>query len=75
MTPWRWWYGDNESEYCSDFATRAEAIAAGQRDTPIGEEFHIIEARSSESTKHEYADTIPFLRTRNHEILMNGPAA
>jgi len=73
VTPWQWWWGHDEFEYSADFATRDEAIAAALRETSPGEDFHIIEARSSESAEYEGADIVPFLRTRNHEILTNGP--
>ncbi len=78
MTPWKWRFGyhdgfDTCEAYVSDFPNREAAIAAALRETLPGERFHIIEARSSESMKHEQADVIPFLRTRNHEILTNGP--
>ncbi|WP_016745576.1 hypothetical protein [Rhizorhabdus wittichii] len=80
MTPWQWWWGHDDGfdtceVYICYFPTRDAAIAAALHETQPGDRFHVIEARSSESLKHDQADVIPFLRTRNHEILTNGPQA
>lgn len=75
MTPWQWWAGevgdvDAEGVYAlGEFATRDEAVTAAQREYPAGTDFYMIEARSSEALEHEGADMIPFLRTRNREVM------
>lgn len=76
MTPWRWWTGYDqdgqpESYDIAECASRSEAIKAGIFATNVGEIFHIIEARSSTDRRHEQADIVPFLRTRNHEVIVN----
>lgn len=75
MTPWQWWAGevgdvDADGVYAiGEFPTREAAIAAVHREYPAGTDFYVIEARSSEAMEHEQADMIPFLRTRNRELL------
>jgi hypothetical protein len=77
MTPWRWWAG-HPGEYnydiACDCATREEVIREALRSLICGEQFQIVEARSSEALRHGGSDCVPFLRTRNHEILVAGPA-
>jgi hypothetical protein len=73
MTPWRWWVGHFEEIECyegysNEVASRDEAIAWGKKEWP-GQLFYIIEARSSEAMQHEGADIVPFLRTRNKELI------
>lgn len=81
MTPWQWWAAPYDHvEYegvwsLGPFATREEAIVAGMRETPLGEDFYVIEARSSAAMKYEDAEIVPFLRSRNRELLTNGPSA
>jgi len=75
MTPWRWFAG-HPGEYnydiACDCASREEVIREALRNLGPGDTFQIIEARSSDAIKHEGSDCVPFLRTRNHEILTAG---
>ncbi len=75
MTPWSWWAGSpGEQSYdIAEASTRDEVIRMACRELGPGDTFQIIEARSSEAAKHEGSDCVPFLRTRNHEILTVGP--
>jgi len=76
MSPWSWWAGvpgERTYDLACDCATREDAIREGLRELQPGERFQIIEARSSEAAEHEGSDCVPFLRTRNHEILTAGP--
>lgn len=76
MTPWSWWAGV-PGEECYDLAmdcpTREAAIREALREVRPGDKFQVVEARSSEAAKHEGSDFVPFLRTRNHEVLIAGP--
>lgn len=76
MTPWRWWAGELGCpvyDLASDCPTREAAIQEALASVRIGEKFRIIEARSSEAAEHEGSDFVPFLRTRNEEVLTAGP--
>lgn len=76
MTPWRWWagaLGEPCYDLASDCPTREEAIQEALRNVAVGDQFRIVEARSSEAAKYEGSDLVPFLRTRNHEVLTAGP--
>lgn len=78
MTPWSWWAGDLGADaygLACDDKTRDAAIQVASRQLKPGEKFQIIEARSSTAAKYEGADFVPFLRTRNHEIITVGPVA
>lgn len=79
MTVWEWWWledGGQEYEgWAGACASRDDAIKEAQREVPVGARFIIIEARSSTAEKYEGADWVPFLRTRNREVLTNGPVA
>lgn len=72
MTPWSW-YAGGVGEFAYDLAcdepTREAAISAAVAQLEVGDQFQIIEARSSEAKRHEDDDVIPFLRTRNHELV------
>lgn len=73
---WEWWAGIVEDDsYATSHKTRDEAIAAGQNMVGPGEQFQIIEARSSTAAKYESGnyDIVPFTHTRNHEVFVNGP--
>jgi hypothetical protein len=76
MTPWSW-YAGHPGEFTYDLAvdcaSREDAIREALRELSAGETFQVIEARSSEASKHEGSDCVPFLRTRNHEVLTAGP--
>lgn len=77
MTPWRWWAGEigaDTYDLAGDCASREDVIRQACRELKPGEQFQIIEARSSGAIKHEGSDCVPFLRTRNHEVLTAGPA-
>lgn len=70
MTPWSWyWKFTGDESYGEECSSRDEVIAAAHREAVAGDEIEIVEARMSESIKHEGSDFIPFLRTRNHEVL------
>lgn len=72
---WEWWIGEPgaESYALGTAKSRDEAIQIGQRETLPGEQFEIIEARSSTAMKYEGADFVPFTHRRNHEVFTNGP--
>jgi len=75
MTPWSWWAGELDAEtydLACDVPTREAAIQEASRQLQAGETFQIVEARSSEDRRHEGSDRVPFLRTRNHEIITVG---
>lgn len=78
MTPWSWWAGAiGEPIYniaCEE-PTREAVIRAAMRELGAGDRFRIIEARSSEDARYEGSDFVPFLRTRNEEIITVGPQA
>lgn len=74
MTPWSWFAGEIDAEaydLACDVATREEAVREALAQLRPGERFQVIEARSSEAIKHE-GGIVPFLRTRNHEIMTAG---
>lgn len=80
MTPWSWWVGTEggvaDGVYdVAECETRDEAVKAGCREVHRGQRFHIIEARCSTAKRPwtEEDALMPFLRTRNHEILTSGP--
>lgn len=77
MTPWRWFAGDVDDHVYSlacDCLSRDEAIRQAVRRLRTGELFQIIEARSTEDVRAiGREDYVPFLRTRNHEVLTAGP--
>ena len=76
MTPWSWWAGELDAEtydLACDVPTREAAVVEASRQLKSGDTFQIIEARSSEDRRHEGSDLVPFLRTRNHEIITVGP--
>ena len=75
MTRWEWWAGWLEED-CYSLAsepTREAVIRAASREMKPGDRFRIIEARSSTDKRYEGADFVPFLRTRNQEIITVGP--
>jgi hypothetical protein len=47
-------------------------VSAALREYPVGAFFYVIEARSSTSKRYEGAEIVPFLRSRNKELLMVG---
>ena len=74
MTPWSWYAGYPGETYdiVCDAPSREKVIAMALRELKPGERFQIIEARASDALRHEGSDCVPFLRTRNHEILTAG---
>ncbi len=72
MTPWSWYDGEVD-EFAYDLAcdepSREAAINAAVTQLEVGDQFQIIEARSSEAKRYEGDDCTPFLRTRNHELV------
>lgn len=77
MTPWAWYWRDPEDEaYGDEQPTREAVIEAARRDSCAGDVIEIVEARMSEDRRHEEADVIPFLRTRNKEtVVLNATTA
>jgi hypothetical protein len=72
MTPWGWYAGELDEltyDLACDEPTREAAIREACRNLRPGEQFQIVEARSSTDRKYEGSDCVPFLRTRNKEIL------
>jgi hypothetical protein len=77
MTGWEWWAGDiDEDDYGLEGGcpTRDDVILRASRGMNPGDQFRIIEARSSTDRRYEGSDIVPFLRTRNKEIITVGPA-
>ena len=72
MTPWSWYAGE-VGEFTYDLAcdepSRNAAITTAVTQLEVGDQFQIIEARSSEAKKYEGDDITPFIRTRNHEYV------
>ena len=74
MSKWAWFAGEIDC-YTYDLAceepTREAAIATAVRYGHLkpGERFQIVEAQSSQAKVHEGSDCVPFLRTRNFEIV------
>ncbi len=77
MTPWTWWAGDLDDDVygLAEAKTREEVIRDAAQQLKPGEQFRIVEARASQNRKYEGSDMVPFLRTRNHEIVTVGPIA
>lgn len=71
MTPWTWFAGEiDEDVYdLAEGDSREKVIEAAMKHLSVGDQFRIIEARSSIAKKYEGSDFIPFLRTRNAEII------
>ena len=71
MSPWSWYAGYPGETYdiVCDAPSRDAVIADALREVSPGERFQIVEARASDAVKFEGSDHVPFLRTRNHEIL------
>lgn len=75
MTPWTWWAGeiDDDTYGLAEAATREDAIREASQGLKPGDKFQIVEARASTAAQHDGSDCVPFLRTRNHEIITVGP--
>lgn len=71
MTPWTWHAGhlDDDIYDLAEEPTRERVIEVASLYLAVGDQFRIIEARSSTNAKYEGADFVPFLRTRNAEII------
>ena len=71
MTPWTWFAGElGEDVYeLAEENTREKVIETAMRHLSVGDQFRIIEARSSTAKKYDGSDFVPFLRTRNAEII------
>ena len=75
MTPWTWFAGnlDDDVYDLAEADTREKVIAAALDASTgwlkPGDQFRIIEARSSTAMKYEGSNFVPFLRTRNSEIV------
>lgn len=78
MTPWTWFAGnlDDDVYDLAESGTREKVIAtaldASTGWLKPGDQFRIVEARSSTAKKYEGSDFVPFLRTRNEEIVTVG---
>jgi hypothetical protein len=75
LTEWMWWVGSLESVeddavYEIDQCSREEAIAAGQRETPAGDSFCIVEARLWDRADKGAEDVERFARERNRETIV-----
>lgn len=73
---WEWWVGlVGDESFFSTARDRGDAIKIGMREAEPGEQFKIVEARSSTAAKYADGnhDFVPFTHMRNHEILTNGP--
>jgi hypothetical protein len=78
MTGWEWWAGDiDDDDYCLEggCSSKAEVVRNVSRYMKPGDQFRIIEARSSTDRRYEGSDMVPFLRTRNKEVITVGPAS
>lgn len=78
MTRWEWWAGElDDDTYGLEGAepTRDGLIRKVSRYMKPGDQFRIIEARSSTDRRYDGADFVPFVRTRNAEIITVGPVA
>lgn len=75
MTPWTWFAGNlGDDVYDLAEADTREKVIASALDASTGwlkpgDQFRIVEARSSTAKKYEGSDFVPFLRTRNAEII------
>lgn len=75
MTPWTWFAGnlDDDVYDLAEADTREKVIAAALDASTgwlkPGAQSRIVEARSSTAKKYEGSDFVPFLRTRNKEII------
>lgn len=72
MTGWEWWAGHLDEpiyDIAGGCASRADVIAQARENIGDRETFRIIEARSSTSLKFEADDFVPFMQTRNAEII------
>lgn len=75
MTPWEWYAGELDDD-CYSLAnepSREAVIREASRWMKAGEQFRIIEARASSDMRYEGSDFVPFLRTRNYEVVTVGP--
>ena len=69
---WEWWagvVGEPIYDLAGGCSTREEVIAQAMREAAAGEPIQIIEARSSSAARYEGAESVPFVKTRNHEII------
>lgn len=80
MTPWTWFAGNIDDDvYDLAEADTREKVIASALDASTGwlksgDQFRIVEARSSTAKKYEGSDFVPFLRARNEEIItVEGP--
>ncbi len=71
MTPWTWFAGnlDDDVYDLAEADNREKVIEVASRQLPPGDQFRIVEARSSTAKKYEGSDFVPFLRTRNQEVI------
>ncbi|MBK0020922.1 hypothetical protein IAE29_03270 [Ochrobactrum sp. S46] len=78
MTPWTWFAGNLDDDvYDLAEADSREKVIAVALDASTGwlkpgDQFRIVEARSSTAKKYEGSDFVPFLRTRNEEFITVG---
>lgn len=76
MTPWGWFWGeDNGEPYAGEYKTREDAIAAAEQIVEAGQEYEVLEARMSTAQRYVDSDFVPFLRTRNKETRVAGGAS
>ena len=75
MMPWRWWAGELDDDVynlAGDEPTREAVIKVARYGLKPGDQFRIVEARASSDRRYEGSDFVPFLRTRNAEIITVG---
>ncbi len=68
---WEWYAGEVDC-FTYDLGcalSREEVIAQAEGRMKPGEQFQIIEAKASQAAKYEGSDHVPFLKTRNFEIV------
>lgn len=73
---WEWQVGRLDADNHYDIGcgnSREDAIRMGMAAVDYGESFQIIEAISADEDHPEWSeDWVPFLETRNHEIITKG---
>lgn len=69
---WEWWagiVGEPIYNVAGGCKSREDVIREALANVSADEEIQIIEAQMSTARKYEDSDEVPFIRTRNHEII------
>ena len=73
MSGWAWWgwrcLAMKTYDLATDCATREDAVREALRNVGPNEVIQVIEAKVSTAKRYEGADFVPFIGTRNHEII------